>query len=97
MIKTQLSKQELSRLLAKAYNCGFLPCDKYRIGYDPINNRYGIQLLKNDELLRFTLATNQTLDIASIRKQLDMYLVIKTPRVLTHSQKMEMQAGEVEE
>ena len=96
-IKQYLSKRELTALLSRCYNSGFLPCDKYRIGYDPINNRYGIQLLKDGDLLRITLATNQTLDLTSIRKQLDYYLVIKSPKILTHDQKMEMQEGEVED
>ena len=76
-IKQYLSKRELAVLLSGLYNSGFLPCDKYRIGYDPINNRYGLQVLKNGDLLRITLATKQILDLESIRKQLDYYIVTK--------------------
>lgn len=74
-IKQYLSKRELTTLLCRLYDSGFLPCDKYRIGYDPINNKYAIQVLKDGDLLRITLATNQILDLKSIRKQLDYYIV----------------------
>lgn len=74
-IKQEFSKRELTALLGILYDSGFLPCDKYIIGYDPINDRYSIKALKDGDELKITLATKQTLDLQSIRKQLDYYMI----------------------
>ena len=69
-----LSKGELSLLLSRIYNAGFLTCDDWKIGYNVKINRYEIKLLKNNDMLRITLATNKTLNLSTIRKQLDKYI-----------------------
>ena len=76
-VKVYLSKGELVKLICRIYNCGFLYCDKYKIGFDPINNRYQIMLIKDGEELRITLATRGILNLPTIREQLDKYITTK--------------------
>lgn len=74
--KEKLTKGELTNLMHSINVNGFNPCDKYVLGFDPINNLYQMKLLKGNEELQLSFASKRIWNLESIKKQLESYIEV---------------------